>query len=56
MVQDYKLEYQLNSNTISNTYLLSDANEDGIIVDDGISKLNIDYNNIISARIKISFD
>ena len=51
-----QLEYQLNSNTISNTYLLSDANEDGIIVDDGISKLNIDYNNIISARIKISFD
>ena len=51
-----QLEYQLNSNTISNTYLLFDANEDGIIVDDGISKLNIDYNNIISARIKISFD
>jgi len=51
-----QLEYQLNSNTVSNTYLLSDANEDGIIVDDGISKLNIDYNNIISARIKISFD
>jgi len=51
-----QLEYQLNSNTISNTYLLSDANEDGIIVNDGISKLNIDYNNIISARIKISFD
>ena len=51
-----QLEYELNSNTISNTYLLSDANEDGIIVDDGISKLNIDYNNIISARIKISFD
>ena len=51
-----QLEYHLNRNTISNTYLLSDANEDGIIVDDGISKLNIDYNNIISARIKISFD
>tara|TARA_X000001036_G_scaffold219869_1_gene205804 strand:- start:45 stop:479 length:435 start_codon:yes stop_codon:yes gene_type:complete len=51
-----QLEYELNSNTISNTYLLSDANEDGIIVDDGISKRNIDYNNIISARIKISFD
>ena len=51
-----QLEYQSNSNTISNTYLLSDANEVGIVIDDGISKLNIDYNNIISARIKISFD
>ena len=51
-----QLEHQLNSNTISNTYLLSDANEVGIVVDDGISKLSIDYNNIISARIKISFD
>ncbi|MBE77276.1 MAG: hypothetical protein CMG41_06015 [Candidatus Marinimicrobia bacterium] len=51
-----QLEYQLNSNTISNTYLLSDANEIGIVVDDGIGKLGIDYNNIINARIKISFD
>ena len=51
-----QLEYQLNSNTISNTYLLSDANEIGIVVDDGIGKLDIDYNNIINARIKISFD
>ena len=51
-----KLEYQLNSNIISNIYLLLDANEDGIVVDDGINKLNIDYNNIISAKIKISFD
>ena len=51
-----QLKHQLNINTISNTYLLLDANEVGIVVDDGISKLNIDYNNIISARIKISFD
>ena len=39
-----------------NTYLLLDANEVGIVVKDGINKLNIDYNNIISAKIKISFD
>ena len=51
-----KIEYQLNSNAISNTYLLLDANEVGIVVEDGINKLNIDYNHIISAKIKISFD
>ena len=51
-----QLEYELNNNTISNTYLLSDANEVGIVVDDGISKHNIDFNNIINAKIKISFD
>ena len=50
-----QLEYQLNSNTISNTFLLYDANEIGIVVDDGINKLNIDYDNIISASVKISF-
>ena len=51
-----KLEYQLNRDIISNTYLLLDANEVGIVVEDGINKLNIDYNHIISAKIKISFD
>ena len=51
-----KLEYQLDSNAISNTFLLLDANEVGIVVEDGINRLNIDYNHIISAKIKISFD
>ena len=51
-----KLEYQLNSNIISNIYLLLDANEDGIVVEEGSNKININYNHIISAKIKISFD
>ena len=51
-----QLKYLFNNNTVSNTYSLSDANKIGVIVDDGINKHNINYDHIISARIKISFD
>ncbi len=51
-----QLEYQFNNNTISDTFTLCDATETGIIVNDGNTKYNIDYDNIIWARIKISFD
>ena len=51
-----ELEYQLNNNTILNTFLLLDVTDNGIIVDDGIKEHNIDYNHITSAKVKISFD
>jgi len=51
-----KLKYQVNNDIISGTYLLSDANENFIIIYDDINNHNIDYDNIISAVVKISFD
>ena len=41
-----ELEYQLNNNTILNSFLLLDATDNGIIIDDGIKHHNIDYNHI----------
>ena len=51
-----QLKYRLNSNIISKTYTLLDANEFGIIVKDGNNKHNVDYSHIISASVNISFD
>ena len=51
-----QLDYQINNNTISNTYSLLDADETSVIVNDGTKNHNIDYDHIISARVKISFD
>lgn len=54
--REIKLKYQLNNDIISDTYVLLDANENFIIIDNGISKKNIDYDHIISATVKVSFD
>ena len=51
-----KLKYQLNSDIISATYKLFDANENFIIIDDGVNMINIDYDHILSAEVIISFD
>ena len=54
--REIKLKYQLNNDIISDTYVLLDANENFIIIYDDINNHNIDYDNIISAVVKISFD
>ena len=54
--REIKLKYQLNNDIISDTYVLLDANENFIIVDNDINKNNIDYDHIISAAVKVSFD
>lgn len=54
--REIKLKYQLNNDIISDTYLLFDANENFIIIDDGFNKHNINYDHIISAKVKISFE
>tara|TARA_Y100000768_G_C23422398_1_gene426752 strand:- start:50 stop:484 length:435 start_codon:yes stop_codon:yes gene_type:complete len=54
--REIKLKYQLNNDIIADTYVLLDANEKYIIIDDGINKNNIEYDRIISATVKVSFD
>jgi len=51
-----ELEYRSKDNTIKETFLLIGNNETGINVKDGKVEYYIDYSDIISARVKISFD
>ena len=51
-----ELEYRSKENTIKETFLLIGNNETGINVKDGKVEYYIDYSDIISARVKISFD
>ena len=51
-----ELEYRSKDNTIKETFLLIGNNETGINVKDGKVEHYIDYSDIISARVKISFD
>jgi len=51
-----ELEYRSKDNTIKETFLLIGNNETGINVKDGKVEYYIDYFDIISARVKISFD
>lgn len=51
-----ELEYRSKDNTIKETFLLISNNETGINVKDGKVEYYIDYSDIISARVKISFD
>ena len=51
-----ELEYRSKDNTIKETFLLIGNNETGINVKDGKVAHYIDYSDIISARVKISFD
>ena len=51
-----ELEYRSKNNTIKETFLLIGNNKTGINVKDGKVEHFIDYSNIISARVKISFD
>ena len=51
-----ELEYRSKDNTIKETFLLKGNNETGINVKDGKVEYYIDYSDIISARVKISFD
>ena len=51
-----ELEYRSKNNTIKETFLLIGNNKTGINVKDGKGEHFIDYSNIISARVKISFD
>jgi len=51
-----ELEYRSKNNTIKETFLLIGNNKTGINVKDGNVEHYIDYNDIISARVKISFD
>ena len=51
-----ELEYRSKDNTIKETFLLIGNNETGINVKDGKIEYYIDYSDIISARVKISFD
>ena len=51
-----ELEYRSKNNTIKETFLLIGNNKTGINVKDSNVEHYIDYNDIISARVKISFD
>ena len=51
-----ELEYRSKDNTIKETFLLIGNNETGINIKDGKVEYYIDYSDIISARVKISFD
>ena len=51
-----ELEYRSKDNTIKETFLLIGNNKTGINVKDGKVEHFIDYSDIISARVKISFD
>ena len=51
-----ELEYLYKDNTIKETFLLIGNNKTGINVKDGSVEHYIDYNDIISARVIISFD
>ena len=51
-----ELEYRSKDNTTKETFLLIGNNKTGINVKDGKVEYYIDYSDIISARVKISFD
>jgi len=51
-----ELEYYFKDNTIKGTYLLTSASDIEIIVKQDSNKYNIEYNDIISAKVKISFN
>ena len=51
-----ELEYRSKDNTIKETFLLIGNNKTGINVKDGKVEHYFDYSDIISARVKISFD
>ena len=51
-----ELEYRSKNNTIKETFLLIGNNKTGINVKDDKDEHFIDYSDIISARVKISFD
>ena len=51
-----ELEYYFKDNTIKGTYLLTSASDIDIIVEQDSNKYIIEYNDIISAKVKISFD
>ena len=51
-----ELEYRSKNNTIKETFLLIGNNKTGINVKDSNVEYYIDYNDIVSARVKISFD
>ena len=51
-----ELEYRSKDHTIKETFLLIGNNETGINVKDGKVEYYINYSDIISARVKISFD
>ena len=51
-----ELEYRSKNNTIKETFLLIGNNKTGINVKDDKVEHYVDYSDIISARVKISFD
>ena len=51
-----KLEYYYKDNIIHGTYLLTSASDIDIIVEQDSNKYVIEYNDIISAKVKISFN
>ena len=51
-----ELEYRSKDNTNKETFLLIGNNKTGINVKDSNVEYYIDYNDIVSARVKISFD
>ena len=51
-----ELEYLNKDSTVKKTFLLSYVDDDGISVEKDNYKNNINYNDIISAKVKISFD
>jgi len=51
-----KLEYHYKDNIINGTYLLTSASDIDIIVEQDSNKYIIEYNDIISAKVKISFN
>ena len=51
-----ELEYRSNDNTNKETFLLIGNNKTGINVKDDKVEHYVDYSDIISARVKISFD
>ena len=51
-----KLEFYYKDNIINGTYLLTSASDIDIIVEQDSNKYIIEYNDIISAKVKISFN
>ena len=51
-----ELEYRSKDNTIKGTFLLIGNNKTGINVKDGKVEHYVDYSDIVSAKVKISFD
>jgi len=51
-----ELEYLNKDSTVKETCLLSYVDDDGISVEKDSDNNNINYNDIISAKVKISFD